>query len=512
MFAVLYIADFSLNAVLRTEPQLPDWPAALLTPDRKKPTVVALNTSARALGVALHMTSAQALARCPTILLRTPQPAAEAEARAALLAVSLTLAPCIEDTGPGLCTIDLRGAPLGRVVSAATTAVEQLTPMGLPTTAGIASTPLLALYAARQLALPPAIFSSGSPDPVEGKLTESCPRRVKIIREPRAFLAPLPLATADPSPQLAEILAQWGLRTLGDLTALPRDDFIRRFGAEGRDLWHRALGGAPRPLCPITPPQQFIARFEFEHTVETLEPLLFLLRRFLDRLTLELETSQQVAAELILTLQMEDDRRHERRFRLPEPTSKVEILFRTLHTHLESLQTASAIVALDLRIEPTRPLVRQQDLYETGLRDPHGFAETLARVVAIVGSDRVGTPRFESTHRPDAIRLVPPLDVIPLPPVAPIWPEFGLALRRFRPPLPAQLHLTEQQPTYVETQRFSGSIVDLRGPWHSNGEWWQQDRAWARIEWDIALAEGGLYRLSQIDNRSDAWFIEGEYD
>src|SRR6202008_787570 len=108
-------------------------------------------------------------------------------------------------------------------------------------------------------------------------------------------------------------------------------------------------------------------------------------RRFLERLPLELRVSQHVAVELALTLKLESDTAHTRGFRLPEPTADVEILFRTLHTHLESLTTPAAIVAVELRLTPARPLVRQEGLFETGLRDPHGFAETLARVSALVG-------------------------------------------------------------------------------------------------------------------------------
>src|SRR5215213_4130552 len=120
-----------------------------------------------------------------------------------------------------------------------------------------------------------------------------------------------------------------------------------------------------------------------------------------------------------------------RSFRLPEPTADSEILFRALHTHLESLQTAAAISALQLRLTPARPLVRQQDLFETGLRDPHGFAETLARVAALAGSDRIGTPRHEDTHRPDAVKLIPPLPVVPAPAEPPLHSPLGAPLRRF---------------------------------------------------------------------------------
>jgi protein ImuB len=525
MFAVLHIADFPLHAVLRTEPGIGGRPAALFATTTKKSAVLAANPPARACGVELGMSAPQAVARCPALLIRTPSPAAENEARAALLAVGFTLSPAIEDTAPGICTADLKGSST-RPEPIATAAIAELAQLGLPTTSGIARTPLLALYAARAgrslrleppdspdftLSEAPASLPFSTPEQIEDLTNVNAFDDVVVVTDETTCLSPLPLSTADPSPELAAILANWGLSTLGDLTALPRDEIVRRFGSEGLALWKRATGGDSRPLHLVTPPQSFRAEMEFEQEIETLEPLLFILRRFLDRLTLELRVSQHVAAAMELTLRLEDDTRHARGFRLPEPTADPEILFRTLHTHLESLHTTSSITALELRLVPTRPLVRQHGLFETGLRDPHGFAETLARVAALVNSDRVGTPHLDDTHRPDAVKLVPPPAVVPSPAEPPVHPPLGLPLRRFRPPLPATLEFTpsERKPTYLFTDQFRGEISDIRGPWRSSGDWWQKDQAWQRTEYDVALADGGLYRLLQI---GEAWFVEGEYD
>jgi protein ImuB len=431
------------------------------------------------------MTAPQAVARCPALLIRTPSTDAEAEARAALLAIAFTFSPAIEDTAPGLCTIDLRGSTREKFEPAAQTAVAELARLALPATAGLARTPLLARYAAR----------AANP--------------VLLVADEKNFLAPLPLAFADPSAELANVFANWGLRTLGDLTALPRDEIVRRFGADGLAVWQRAAGGDIRPLRPVIPPQTFSAAMEFEDPIATLEPLLFLLRRFLDRLSLELSTSQHVAAAIDLTLRLEDETHHARSFRLPEPTADPEILFRALHTHLESLHTAASIIAIELRLIPTRPLVRQQGLFDTGLRDPHGFAETLARVAALVGADHLGTPQLEDTHRPDAIKLIAPLAVIPPPAAPPVHPPLGIPLRRFRPPWPARVEFTGDRPAYLWTEAVHGEISFRSAPFPSEGGWWQRDRAWSRIEWDVALVGGGLYRLLFVD---DAYFIEGEYD
>ncbi len=549
MFAVLHIADFALHAVLRTGPDPTHQPAALFATQQKKSLVLATNPAARARGIQSGMTAPQAVARYPALLIRTPCATAEAEARAALLAVAFTLSPLVEETSSGVCTADLKGhsassdigppdgraaRPPGGPTSSATllrsaaAAVAALAQLGLPATAGLGRTPLLALYAAQVHApttpTPPPLFLLGEPPsdpsfPAAGAAPAtpetvpfpSAPTGVRLVTDEKNFLAPLPLAVAAPPPELAAVFTSWGVHTLGDLTALPRDELIRRFGQVGLTLWQRATGGEVRPLHPAVPPQRFAAAMEFEDPLETLEPLLFILRRLLDRLTLDLHAARLVAAELELTLRLADETRHTRAFRLPEPTADGELLFRTLHTHLETLHTAAAVSAVDLHLAPVRPLVRQHGLFDTSLRDPHGFAETLARVAALVAEGRIGTPRLADTHRPDTVQLAPPPAVVPPPAPPPVHAAIGPPLRRFRPPLPANLEFTapERQPTYIWTTEFHGAIRHLRGPWRSSGDWWEHGRRWSRMEWDIALADGGLYRLIRL---GEAYFIEGEYD
>jgi protein ImuB len=303
----------------------------------------------------------------------------------------------LPERAPGTATADVTGLAADERLPALRRAVASLAALALPTTAGLAATPLLALYAAHHAACAPSLsLSREARDPVV------------VVTDARAFLDPLPLATAAPPPALAQILAGWGVHTLGALTDLPRADITLRLGAAGAALWARAAGETTRPLHPVSPPREFSGAFAFEDAVETLEPLLFILRRLIDRLTLELTAAGFVAEELSLALTLADESTHTRTFRLPEPSAAPDLLFRALHTHLESLHTPSPIAALHLHVTPVRPLVRQHGLFDSTLRDPHGFSESLARAVAVVGSGRVGTPQRADTHRPDAVALSPP--------------------------------------------------------------------------------------------------------
>src|SRR5213082_4033153 len=121
--------------------------------------------------------------------------------------------------------------------------------------------------------------------------------------------------------RILSILHQWGIHTLGQFAALPRDDLAARLGARGIELWERANGRAERMLRLVSPPESFIESFEFENEIETSEPLLFMLRRFLQQLATRLSAIYLVAQELRLRIHFSDKSYYERVFKIPQPTN-----------------------------------------------------------------------------------------------------------------------------------------------------------------------------------------------
>ena len=480
-YATLWVEDFALLAVRRGEPALAGRPLALIAGEGRLAVVTA--ASPEAVRVTPGLAVPLATARCPGLQLRERDPAAEVEAQRILLAAAFTLSPRVESTAPGCCTVDLQGAdPVGTKAAMHRLVLELRAP-GLPVRIGAGETPLLARYAARRA------------DPV------------LVVRDRAAFLAPLPLALAEPTPAQAAVLQGWGITTLGGLTALPKGEIGRRLGTAGVALWERANGEAPPVLRLAEPARTYAAAWVYEPPVESAEPLLFKLRRFAERIALELRAGGLVAEVLALTLQLEDETAHHRQFRLPEPGAEVDSWLRVFQTHLGPLRLAARVTGVQLVATPARPEQRQDGLFDTGLADPAAFWENLARLAALVGDDRVGTPVAADSHAPDAFRLERPAVTVPAPEAEPVHPPCGGILRRFRPAWSVRVRCGAAGPMVLDGA-VRGEICARAGPWRLEGGWWRPG-AWAVETWQVELTDGGLYQLS---HDADGWWIDGGLD
>ena len=330
--------------------------------------------------------------------------------------------------------------------------------------------------------------------------------------------------------EILAVLHKWGIHTLGQLAALDKEQLAARLGPEALGMWKRANGKSQRLLKLVRPPESFEESFEFENEIETAEPLLFMLRRFLEQLAVRLSTIYLVAKELTLRITFANKQCYERVFKIPQPTNDVDLLFRMLQTHLENFRSQHPIVAVALSAQPIRPVSQQFRLFETALRNPHQLSETLARLIALLGSERVGTPVIEETHRPDAFRMEPFAWAVASAVPSGQFRQSGsdsvalrtahptAALRRFRPAVSTSVLLDEDTLAHVRSAEISGKISDQRGPYFLSGNWWDE-KSWVRAEWDLQLENGELVRVNESDPPSQGygvagrtWNVDGIYD
>src|SRR3982750_1723638 len=165
MFATIYLPNFYLQAAMRHQPELN--PVALIEEHEKKPIVIQLNQAAENVGIRKGMTPSQALARSLQVVIKVRASAQEKSIQEILLHYAFTLSPFVEDTAPGVCTVQFMDCcnlseKVGRVI-------KQLAEFEILTQAAIARTSDISFLAAH-LASP-----------------------VLQIENAKEFLAPLPI-------------------------------------------------------------------------------------------------------------------------------------------------------------------------------------------------------------------------------------------------------------------------------------------------------------------------------
>jgi len=491
MYAVLHLPRFPLQAVLRPAPDLWEQPVALVDP-RARSTPVVLEATQPALesGVERGQTATQALARCTGVRIRHRDPSSETAATDVLLQCAYGFSPHLESTAPGLCTMDLRGLSRLQPPEPATLQAwagelrAVLLAQGLRPRIGVGATPNLARHA--------ALFGEA----------------VHVVTDATGFVASLPVSALEPSSDTARILAGWGLRTVGDLLALDPAELADRLGLEAIGLLAAASTRTTRPLNTVRPPEVWTESWDFEDPVETLEPLLFLLNRFTGSLCARLALGARAAEAMDLSLRLESGARLDRRLAIPEPTRDPAVLQRLLATHLETVRSESAVVGLRLTLETTLPAQRQFGLFETTLKDPRQFQETLGRIAALLGPDRVGTPVKLPRHGVDAFRLAPP-EFEGIPPLAQPRPALQApGLRRLRPAPAATVEAVEGRPVSIRCPIAQGRLVVTLGPWRASGRWWESG-AWHREEWDATTLRGQVLRLVR---QPEGWTVDALLD
>jgi protein ImuB len=394
--------------------------------------------------------------------------------------------PRIEETSPDTVLFDVRGlGPLIGDAHAIAHAIENRA--GIPVDIAIAADPDAAILAARGIQGTTVIAPGFE----------------------AATLAQLPLNLLPGSPETAELLDAWGIRTLGELAALPSLGVAARWGPEGTYLQHLAQGRADRQLRPVKDPLLFEEEFELDDPVELLEPLSFLLARLLNDLCARL-TARALATDeirLILTLERAPD--HRCTLRLPVPIADAKTLLKVLQLELSARSPGAPVLKLRIELNPVKPRVQQHGLFIARSPEPAKLEITLSRLCNLAGSDNVGTPELLDTHRPDSFRMAR-FSAASYKTDASPCPFEVLTLRRYRPPQLAQVRLVDEAPAHIATAILKSKIIACAGPWRTCGDWWKKD-PWDHSEWDIAVTGGALYRLSE-DLRRGRWFLEGNYD
>ncbi len=523
--ACLYVPLFPLAARLRSERDLREEAVALFQGNGNAARVIGASRRARQAGIRPGMSLPQARALLPKLTVRSRDRSCERAAQDALLEIAESFSPRVEDGGEGIVYLELDGlerhfpgdSPEQELGHALTLTSNKA---ALPIWVGIASSKLAARVAA-ELPSSPKIVAPG---------------------QEASFLAPLPLHRLSPEAEVLETLERWGIHSIGEFARLPKNKVAGRLGEPGQKLHEKARGMDLYPLVPYQPPATFAEGMELEWPLVALEPFLFVARAALSRLCQRLASRGLASSRLELELNLEPDGLCHRSIQLPAPSRETKTLLTLIRLNLEREPPGAPVTAFTFLAHPDRPRKAQLSLFGPPALSPDKLATTLARLFALLGPDRVGSPKPTDGHRPERATLVEYTP--PAPPEHRPDPRQGrglLSVRTLRPPLPLEVitaptvtqsrtSSTETQPpntsvesSYVPREVLSviqdgstkrpsiqGRIKVASGPWSLEDEWWSEHSI-ERDYWDIELAEGGLYRLFR-QRHTGEWFADGIYD
>lgn len=573
LYACVHAAEFPAQALLRLRPDLRSKPVAVLEGQPPKESVCALNRHARQRGAALGMTRLE-IENLGGFVLLPRSTANEAAARAVFLECAAQFSPRLEEASREEASRKEAGpkAKIGTAYAPGTTCAFVLDIAGTERLFGppqrLAHRLRAALAAAgfRASVAVSANYHAARMKAAAGRgphrqvLVDGVETRgiaVIPVGAEAAALEKLPLTNLDLDQDQENTFALWGVRTLGELALAPEAELVVRLGAEAR-LWRQlARGEAEHTFQPLEPAFSLEEFCEFETPVEQIDALLFIGARMIDCLAARAEARALSLALLTVDMKMENGRTHRRVLRPALPSTDRKFLLKLLHLEIGAHPPEAAVIALTLAAEAGRPGKVQLGLFVPQMPEPSRLDITLARLKAMVGEDRVGTPVLEDTHRGGSFRMErffapveaasssarkgvraearagvrvargvrrspspsspPPSSLVEAAPAR-------MALRRVRPPAPVRVELlpilapkngagTARLVAFRDAQnRFQ--VAAAYGPWRSSGCWWSGE-SWDDEEWDVlAAAHDGasIACLLVHDRLRNAWRLEAFYD
>lgn len=203
---------------------------------------------------------------------------------------------------------------------------------------------------------------------------------ITIIRDAAGALADLGLESLPIEPDLLDTFMAWGIRTLGDLAALPENGLAGRMGERALALQRLARGAIRRPLQIRKPPEIYADRIALDHPIELLEPLLFLLARILNDQCDRLVAHGLATNEIRVTLSLDDRSEYVRTLLLPMPMRDGRALLKLLQMDLEAHPPQAAMTAVAVALNPVEPRRFQHGLFIPQAPAPDKLELTLARI------------------------------------------------------------------------------------------------------------------------------------
>jgi len=515
---VVWCADWPVVAAGIT----PEEPAVVLHANR----VVACSAAARREGIRRGLRRREAQARCPDVTVLPADPDRDARRFEPVAAAIAAMAPRVEVVRPGTLAVPSRGparyfgGDAAIAERAAVLAREVVTPALVGT--GVADGLVAATLAARRGAA--TVIDAGTS---------------------AAFLAPIPVDALHrvlpdaPVLELVGLFKRLGLRTLGDVAALPPADLVGRFGPLGTIASRLARGLDERPPRPRRPDPDLVVAAELDPPAEQVETAAFLARTLASELSDRLSSRGLVCTRIAIEVETEHGEALSRLWRHEGGLTAAALADRA-RWQLDGWLTTTwadrptgGIALLRLVPDEVVPDDGRQLGFWGGAREAdERAARAVARLQGLLGPDAVAVPEQRGGRSPGERVALVPAHAVRLGTA----PRTGDADRPWPGHLPApapsivhhparraDVRDAEGEPVGVTGRgaitaapatvgidgRAPVGVVAWCGPWPVDERWWDRAarRRQARIQVTTITGEAHLLAVE-----AGRWSVEATYD
>lgn len=493
--AAVHVPALALQLLLRVHPDWSSCPVAVV--DRELPTgrVLWVNRQARRCGVRVGMRYGAGLALSAELRAGAVAPREVAAASEGILGVLGGFSPGVEasEAHEGLYWVNAEGLS------------------GLyPSLRGWADEIDAALGACGYRATIVVGFGRFAVGALARARYRSC-----VLEDPaeeRRAMLQVPVGRLGLPPAALRAVERLGLRTLGDVLALPRSQVVQRLG-EAVAALHRQVNEGELLALRSTPlPPQFRRRLDLDHGTRDVQRLLHHVERLLVELLEELRSrdAELVVLGLGLELERAAGMRHgdrlEEEIRPAEATLDADLLLELIGLRLGALRLSRGVVGVSLCAEAHRIVREQPVLFALRpARDLAAANRALARVRAELGDEAVGTLTPGNGHLPEAQCVWTPLERL-RPPAPRPTPQWALIRGISAPPEALPPRSPSDPEGWLVRGPGPGAVVRAIGPHVLEGGWWDTpiDRSYHYLE----TAAGHLLWVFH-DARRQRWFLHG---
>jgi DNA polymerase-4 len=324
--------------------------------------VASASYPAREFGIRSAMPTAQALRRCPELIIVSSNHGNYSEYSEKVMDLLRESAPVVEQISIDEAFLDVSDTPDDGEQLARDLQSEIKTQFGLPTSWGVASSKLVAKIATE----------IGKP---EGLVVVPPGQEVE-------FLAPLPVDMLwGVGPKSRDRLVEMGIITIGDISSLSKDRLTELFGERGPDLAARARGVDLRPVTTAHRRRSISNERTFERDIADEVELRRIILSISESLGRRLRKKGLAGSTVRIKIRWPDFETITRQMRLDQPTDQdTEIFEAAVSLFKKARKPKQKVRLLGVGVTDLGKRVRQLNLFDKTWEEDDRLFDAIDRI------------------------------------------------------------------------------------------------------------------------------------